>query len=460
VTMMSEHDLEKLLGGFAADTLTPEEQQQLYSVALQDQELFNSLADEQALRELLADPIVRRRLVLAVQGTGSTTDRGPAPWLNWFRRPAGLAWAGGLAAAVFAVTLGTHVYQESLRQAGRSVAIEEESARPAPTPAPSEPQPASPPIGESRLNAQTTTKSADMPGKDTRAAKTAKHAAEVMAKSVEEPAAARPGLDAVRERSPSTPHGSPQSEAEALGSAEQERASTPSISALVPAPANIPATAAPTGQVGSALSARSLFYGDTGELTSELMTGTQERSHSTQQFEGLEQKKDLLRPSQTRNLTGSTKPLGLRYSLVTHGMKGSHDDGDLGTSLQTDSIDLMIEANQDGFFQVWGDDGALQPHLLFPLTEHDPVSSRLIAHQLRRIPILAVYRTITVHFSRMPLGALSRKDLVEMNRSPRGQLQESSTSMGASGSQELAIYVVNQDPSVGMLVVQIPIHQP
>ena len=34
---MSEHDLEKLLGGFAADTLTVEEKQQLYRAALHDQ---------------------------------------------------------------------------------------------------------------------------------------------------------------------------------------------------------------------------------------------------------------------------------------------------------------------------------------------------------------------------------------------------------------------------------------
>lgn len=40
---MSKHDIEKLLGGFAADTLTVEEKQQLYSAALQDQELFNVL---------------------------------------------------------------------------------------------------------------------------------------------------------------------------------------------------------------------------------------------------------------------------------------------------------------------------------------------------------------------------------------------------------------------------------
>ncbi len=457
---MSAHDLEKLLGGFAADTLTPEEKQQLYSAALQDQQLFNSLADEQALKELLADPVVRRRLLHSVQETGSTTDRGSVPWRTWFPRPAGLAWAGGLAAAVFAVVLGTNVYQESLRQAGRSVAIEEELARTGPTRAPSEPQPASPAIGESRLKAQANPKAADAPGKEAHVAKTAKQETEMTVKSNEEQAATYPEPDVLRGRSQSTPHTFTQSKEDAPDSADQNRTSASSTSALVPAPANGPATTAPSGQVGSALSARSLFYGDTAEFTSQLMTGEQDRSHSAQQFERLAQKKRLSRASQAGNLASEIKPLGIRYSLATYGMEGPHDNRDARASIQADSTDLLIEANQDGFFQVWGDDGALQPHLLFPLTEQDPVSSRLIAHQLRRIPILAVYRTITILVSRMPFGTLFSKDLVEMNRSPLGQLQESSTSMGASGSQELAIYVVNQDPSVGILMVRIPMHQP
>jgi len=51
---MAEHELEKLLGGFSADTLTAEERQQLYAAALHDQQLFNALANEQALKDLLA----------------------------------------------------------------------------------------------------------------------------------------------------------------------------------------------------------------------------------------------------------------------------------------------------------------------------------------------------------------------------------------------------------------------
>jgi hypothetical protein len=126
---MPEHDLEKLLGGFAANTLTPEERSQLYKTALQDQQLFNALADEQALKELLSDPAVRRKL-LETLAQASTSEAGESlPWWAWFKRPAGLAFAGGLAAVIFALTFGTRLYYESLDRSAQSIATED--AKPA-----------------------------------------------------------------------------------------------------------------------------------------------------------------------------------------------------------------------------------------------------------------------------------------------------------------------------------------
>src|SRR5438874_1661533 len=122
---MSEQDLEKLLGGFAADTLTPEEKQMLYAAALQDQQLFNALADEQALKELLADQDVRRRLLASLEQKSAPGAGGSLSWLDWFRRPTGLAIAGGLSAAALAVVLGVRIYQDSLRQVAQSIATEE-----------------------------------------------------------------------------------------------------------------------------------------------------------------------------------------------------------------------------------------------------------------------------------------------------------------------------------------------
>ena len=52
---MNRDDIQKLLGGYATRTLTPDEQQALFEAALDDQQLFDALAREQALRDLLRD---------------------------------------------------------------------------------------------------------------------------------------------------------------------------------------------------------------------------------------------------------------------------------------------------------------------------------------------------------------------------------------------------------------------
>ena len=160
---MSEHDLEKLLGGFAADTLTPEEKQTLYTAVLQDQQLFNALADEQALKELLADPDVRRRLLASLEQKSASDTGGSLSWLDWFRRPAGLALAGGLSAAALAVVLGGRIYQDSLRQAAQSIATEE--AKPAAPSAPIPPasQPVTPQAVEPQAKAKENTRASDRP---------------------------------------------------------------------------------------------------------------------------------------------------------------------------------------------------------------------------------------------------------------------------------------------------------
>ncbi|MEP7153010.1 MAG: hypothetical protein ABI856_14975 [Nitrospira sp.] len=157
---MSERDLEKLLGGFAADTLMPEERIRLYTAAMQDQQLFNALADEQALKELLADPQVRDRLLQAVRAPGTSNAGDPLSWWDWLRRPAGLAFAGGLAAVLFAVAFGTKIYQESLERAAHRVATENAPPVPAPQ-ASSPPQPsAAEPVLKSKESMDSVSKSA------------------------------------------------------------------------------------------------------------------------------------------------------------------------------------------------------------------------------------------------------------------------------------------------------------
>ncbi len=70
---MTRDDIQKLLGGYATGTLTPEEQRILFEAALEDQELFDAMAREEALREVLSDPAARAHLLAA-------TEVVPVPW--------------------------------------------------------------------------------------------------------------------------------------------------------------------------------------------------------------------------------------------------------------------------------------------------------------------------------------------------------------------------------------------
>jgi hypothetical protein len=96
---MPREDLEKLLGGFATNTLTEEERKALFEAALTDQALFNALADEQALKELLDDPRSRQQLLASLDAKAQARQ--------WFQQSWSWALAGSLAAAVLAVTLVT-----------------------------------------------------------------------------------------------------------------------------------------------------------------------------------------------------------------------------------------------------------------------------------------------------------------------------------------------------------------
>ena len=91
---MSREEIRKLLGGYATDTLSEAERRALYEAALEDQELFDELAKEQALREVLQDPSARQQLIEAL---GPAREPFAERMWRWMRQPAMLAVAGGLA---------------------------------------------------------------------------------------------------------------------------------------------------------------------------------------------------------------------------------------------------------------------------------------------------------------------------------------------------------------------------
>jgi hypothetical protein len=64
---MIQDQMRQLLAGYAADTLSADERRLLFEAALDDQELFNALQNEDALKELLDDPVTQARLRIALQ---------------------------------------------------------------------------------------------------------------------------------------------------------------------------------------------------------------------------------------------------------------------------------------------------------------------------------------------------------------------------------------------------------
>ena len=146
---MNPEDIRKLLGGYATGTLTTEEQQALFAAALEDQELFDALAREQSLRDLLRDPAARAELL----GALDTPATRPAGFWQWLRRPmvAGLATAGVAALAIVAVWQGTRM--ASVKPSAQPVIVADlkrPELSPAPSAAPAAPAPASQPATNKR----------------------------------------------------------------------------------------------------------------------------------------------------------------------------------------------------------------------------------------------------------------------------------------------------------------------
>ncbi|HSF69832.1 MAG TPA: hypothetical protein VLA47_05590 [Nitrospira sp.] len=466
---MSDHDLEKLLGGFAADQLTAEEKQRLYSAALQDQRLFDALADEQALKDLLADPVVRRRLVQALNQPGASGAGSSVGWLDWFRHPAGLAWAGGLAAAVVAVVLGTKIYQDSLKQAAESVVTEEAKPAAPPLQAPNPPQPTTAPIAESPARAQDKLAPAVAPptkdrlldkkvARENSAAISPPHsqrdadAAHDQISTQAEQDAARMPADT------SVPAIGKTSEKPAASTTEQTTATPSAASPSTPSRQQLPVTGAITSGAAPVVSARSLYYGEAGRADiQEAERPMAPRAQSAPEAGRLERKREQVAAAreQTAGLIQQVKPLGLRYSFVVRGADGR--DREIAAAKQLELMRLTFETNQDSYIQIWTAVASSSPRLVFPEQESGQNSFRMVAGQRRSIPLPEDAGTVTIRLARPPFDSLTEQETaIPDQRSPH-QLRETTIAGGTPGSQESATYVVNQDPSLAQLSVRIHI---
>jgi hypothetical protein len=460
---MSEHDLEKLLGGFAADTLTQEEKQALYTAAMQDQQLFNALADEQALKELLSNPDVRRRLLTSLEQKKAPAFDGPLPWLDWLRRPAGLAFAGGFTAAALAVVLGVRIYQDSLTQTSQSVATEAATPASPPMRMPPASQSLPPQIPEPQPKSKKDTRLDNMTTRERSVPPASKHetASDVARDSLKQQRA----QGEVR-REANAPVAALSKSAEEAPLSEVQKLAG---SSRPPAKASVPTsmqttTGAPAAGVGTpVVSARALFYAanemrqDEGRIAREKEGATKPLAESAPQanrlggpLEGISQ------PGKAAGTIGQLKPLGLRYSFVVRGIDGQEREVDATTaSKSTAPIFLTMEANQEAYLQVWKTAGSSPSLLYWPQKETGQFSQKMTAGHRRQIalPMENRHVTFTAHLSRVPFGPTTEHEAAMFDRLPPNQIQESITARDQTGAPEQAIYVISQDPSIPAQIV-------
>ncbi|MBM3760920.1 MAG: hypothetical protein FJW36_11805 [Acidobacteria bacterium] len=80
---MNDAEMQALLSAYAAGTLSNEQRDRLFEKALNNQALFDALADEEAMKAALANPQVKQQLLQQLRGFGQQRPTTPAPnrWL-------------------------------------------------------------------------------------------------------------------------------------------------------------------------------------------------------------------------------------------------------------------------------------------------------------------------------------------------------------------------------------------
>jgi hypothetical protein len=436
---MPEHELEKLLGGFAADTLTPEEREKLFAAALQDQQLFNALADEQALKELLNDPTVRRRLLQAL-----SPHRTVSPWRSWldrFTTPAALAWTGGVAVGVFAVVLGLNVYEDSLRRASET-AVPEEARPPDPSTIPPGTPSAEAPLNDAGKKAPKADPRPRPAAKDSTSSTTNRLEQAVKSRPREEPEQADKRMSHFKEGSKEV-----DTPVAALGkSSEQPAASssprpTRSSDAASGLDAQVPEPTGPGAATGA--SARALFWGHGS--APEIGVTAQEKEMETAR------KPEQFARRNTLGRTAPEKPLALRYAFVIREPDGQEREAIAAPALDhPGTVMLTMESNQDAYVQIWRRAGESLPELILPAKETARISLKTTTGQRQRLIVPRESDRLIVRLSRVPFGPITRQEAVMAGRGSTAQVTES-----PSGTEEHATYVANPNLSATELAVEI-----
>ncbi len=103
---MTREELQGLIGGYSTGSLSEAERKALFEAALEDQELFDELAREQALKAALEEPGARERLMAALEPKADPVKPLAKPWWK-------ASWVWATAAAACVVVIAGIVLQRS-----------------------------------------------------------------------------------------------------------------------------------------------------------------------------------------------------------------------------------------------------------------------------------------------------------------------------------------------------------
>jgi len=303
---MKFEDPEKLLGGYATDTLNEAERKALFEAALANQDLFNTLADEEALRELLSDARCRRQLLSLLQPRREPVWRRLAAWMG---RPSSWAVAGSLATVLLITGLLVEM-NRTTRPVSVALLKVEAPAETAQKPAQAAPAKAAP-----REEKQVAKKRTAAPAH--------------VAGPAPEPAPARDVLLAEKAEAPAPP-----AAPLPAPTASQELAAT-SFRAQ-PQAGRLEMSRMPPTEQEARKDARTLYYGSAGRR------GAAAADRAAPPVAALRAK-----------AASPTAPLGLRYSILRRDASGQFSALAPDTVLQPgDAIRLSVEANQSGYVSL------------------------------------------------------------------------------------------------------------
>jgi hypothetical protein len=134
---MIDPEIQALLSGHAAGTLTPEEKKRLHEAALKNQAIFDAMAEEEPLRAALTSSLAKQGLLRALQKIEATREPLHLHTQAPVEIPKSNKWLWGALAACLVVGAATVAYWPSSKNEIREVAIATEPepvAVPAPLP--------------------------------------------------------------------------------------------------------------------------------------------------------------------------------------------------------------------------------------------------------------------------------------------------------------------------------------